>query len=102
MEYTDPNQIIQHLDNLLANGIDNIRIDFGELNEPSTQKIIEQYYTSNKNVVIKRYTDKTLAPEVNTTSEIEQKYSELGFLLDPSLDNYTKFVPDIKTVLSER
>lgn len=92
LEYTDPNQIIQHLDNLLANGIDNIRIDFGDINEPSTQKIIEQYYASNQNVVIKRYTDKSSVPEVNTTAEIEEKYSELGFLLDPSLDSYTKFV----------
>lgn len=91
LEYSDPNLVIQHLNNLLANGIDNIRIDFSELNEPAIQKIIEQYYENNSNVSIKRYVDKS-TPSVNTTEEIEQKYSDLDFLLDPKLDSYTKFV----------
>lgn len=88
---TDPNIIIQYLDNLLAQGIDNIRIDFSELNEPTIQKIIEQYYLNNPNVSIKRYIEKNM-PQVNTTADIEAKYSDLDFLLDPSLDSYTKFV----------
>lgn len=91
LTYSDPNAIIQHLDNLLANGIDNIRIDFSNLNDPTTQKIVEQYYGNNQNVAIKRYVDKS-GPEVNTTKEIEGKYANLGFLLDPALDSYTKFV----------
>lgn len=88
---TDPNIIIQYLDNLLAQGIDNIRIDFSELNEPTIQKIIEQYYLNNPNVSIKRYIEKNM-PQINTTADIEAKYSDLDFLLDPSLDSYTKFV----------
>lgn len=88
---TDPNIIIQYLDKLLAQGIDNIRIDFSELNEPTIQKIIEQYYLNNPNVSIKRYIEKNM-PQVNTTADIEAKYSDLDFLLDPSLDSYTKFV----------
>lgn len=91
LQYSEPNVVIQHLDNLLTNGIDNIRIDFSELNEPTVQKIIEQYYENNPNVAIKRYVEKN-SPKVNTTEEIEKKYSELDFLLDPSLDGYTKFV----------
>lgn len=87
----DPNAIIQHLDNLLINGVDNIRIDFSELNEPTIQKIIEQYYLNNPNVSIKRYVEKN-TPQVNTTADIEAKYADLDFLLDPSLDSYTKFV----------
>lgn len=87
----DPNAIIQHLDNLLVNGVDNIRIDFSELNEPTIQKIIEQYYLNNPNVSIKRYVEKN-TPQVNTTADIEAKYADLDFLLDPSLDSYTKFV----------
>ena len=92
LEYADPNKVIEYLNGLLANGIDNIRIDFSNLDEPATQKIIEQYFANNSNVAIKRYIDKSNTPEVNTTAEIEQKYSELGFLLDPGLDSYTKFV----------
>ena len=68
LEYTDPNQIIQHLDNLLANGIDNIRIDFSDINEPAAQKIIEQYYATNQNVAIKRYTDKSAARPISKVS----------------------------------
>lgn len=91
LQYSEPNVVIQHLDNLLTNGIDNIRIDFSELNEPTVQKIIEQYYENNPNVAIKRYVEKN-SPKVDTTEDIEKKYSELDFLLDPSLDGYTKFV----------
>ena len=91
LEYGDPNIVIQYLDNLLANGIDNIRIDFSSLNNPATQKIIEQYYSNNPNVVIKRYVEKD-TPKVNTTDEIASKYSDLDFLLDPTIDSYTKFV----------
>lgn len=91
LEYSDPNSVIQHLDNLLINGIDNIRIDFSELNEPACQKIIEQYYSTNPAVSIKRFVEKN-SPSVNTTEEIENKYSDLDFLLDPTLDEYSKFV----------
>lgn len=90
LEYSDPNLVIQYLDNLLVNGVDNIRIDFSGLNNPAIQKIIEQYYTNNSSVVIKRYVDKD--PKVDTTEEIKTKYSDLDFLLDPKLDSYTKFV----------
>lgn len=91
LEYSDPNAAIQYLDNLLTAGVDNIRIDFSNLNEPATQKIIEQYYTNNPNVAIKRYVNKDV-PSVNTTEEIKNKYSDLDFLLDPTIDSYTKFV----------
>lgn len=91
LENLDPNAAIQHLDYLLANGVDNIRIDFSELNEPTMQKIIEQYYINNPNVSIKRFVEKS-SPAVNTTEDIEKKYSDLDFLLDPNMDGYTKFV----------
>lgn len=91
LENTDANYLINYFDNLLANGIDNVRIDFSDLNIPTVQKIIEQYYMNNNNVSIKRYIEKN-TPQVNTTEEIENKYADLGFLLDPNLDEYSKFV----------
>lgn len=91
LQYNDPNVVIQYLDGLLANGIHNIRLDFSEVDVPSTQKIIEQYYTNAPNVHIKRYVEKD-SPKVNTTDSIKEKYSELDFLLDPTMDSYTKFV----------
>lgn len=91
LEYNDPNVVINYLDGLLASGIDNIRIDFSSLNEPSIQKIIEQYYANNPNISIKRYVEKD-EPKINTTEAIASKYSELDFLLDPTMDSYAKFV----------
>lgn len=91
LETVDPDKIIAHLNNLLANGIDNVRIDFSMLNEPTVQKIIEQYYINNPSVSVKRYIEKN-SPSVNTTDEIQKKYADLDFLLDPTLDSYTKFV----------
>ena len=91
LETNDPNSIINYLNSLLNNGIHNLRIDFSELDIPTTQKIIEEYYMNNPHVFIKRYISKN-EPKVNTTTEIENKYSDLGFLLDPNLDSYAKFV----------
>lgn len=87
----DPNVIVHHLDNLLANGVHNIRIDFSDINQPTLQKIVEQYYATNRNVVVKRYVDRT-SPQVNTTEAIQKQYEDLGFLLDPQMDEYSKFV----------
>lgn len=91
LENADANYLINYFDNLLANGIDNVRIDFSDVDIPTVQKIVEQYYINRSNVSIKRYSEKN-TPRVNTTEEIENKYSDLGFLLDPKLDEYTKFV----------
>lgn len=91
LELKDPDLIISHLDSLLINGIDHIRIVFDESIDSHSQKIIEKYYLNNPNVAIKRNNEQN-TPTVNTTDEIEQKYSKLDFLLDPSLDGYTKFV----------
>ena len=90
LQYNDPNNIIQYLNELLDNGIDNIRIDFSNLNNEVCQKVIEEYYANYKNVFIKRYVNKE--PQVNTTEEIKNKYSDLDFLLDPAMDPLSKFV----------
>lgn len=87
----DPNEIIQHLNNLKASGIDNIRIDFSAWNNPQVQHMVEQYYSTNPSVAIKGYTEKS-SIAVNTTEEIMTKYNAIDFLLDPRLDEYTKFV----------
>lgn len=93
LEWNDPKEIIQYLDALLASGIDNVRIDFSNLDEPMVQRVVEQYYTNNPHVAIKRFVGKNSSnPEINTTNEVLEKYSELDFLLDPKIDEYTKFV----------
>ena len=36
--------------------------------------------------------DKRNREVINMTEDINDKYSNMGFLLDPSIDEYTKFV----------
>lgn len=91
LEYGNPDNVVGYLNNLLANGIDHIRLDFSSLDEPVIQSVIEQYYNDNPNVCIKRY-EGNKSPRVDTTPEIENKYAKLDFLLDPNLDSYSKFV----------
>lgn len=91
LEYSNPQLVIDHLNSLLNQGIDNIRIDFGDIDIPTTQKIVEEYYSTYPNVSIKRFVQKN-DPVVNTTESIQNKYSGLEFLLDPNIDGITKFV----------
>lgn len=91
LEYNDPNTVINYLNNLLEQGVHNIRIDFSDIDIPTVQRIVEEYYSNNNHISIKRYVDKS-GPNVNTTEEIENKYADLDFLLDPTLDSYAKFV----------
>ena len=93
LTYTEPKAMIEYLDNLLANGIDYIRLDFSRLNDPTTQKILEQYYLTNPKLTIKRYTEK--GPEyeqVDPQSVMEEKYKGLEFLIKPDMSEMEKFV----------
>lgn len=90
IEYNEPDRVIEYLNGLIASGVHNIRLDFG-IDTPTTQKIVEEYYMNNPHVSIKRFISKE-EPKVNTTKEIQNKYSDLDFLLDSKLDSYTKFV----------
>lgn len=88
----DPNEVIRYLDNLQANGIDHIRIDFSNVSDPITQSLIEKYSATNPNVVVKRYVEKSSSEEDQYTEDIDSRFSEMGFLVDPATDPYTKFV----------
>lgn len=88
----DPNEVIRYLDNLQANGIDHIRIDFSNVSDPITQSLIEKYSATNPNVVVKRYVEKSSSEENQYIEDIDSRFSEMGFLVDPATDPYTKFV----------
>ena len=91
IQYGDPNDIINYLNNLLACGIDHVRIDFSGKNDQTAQSLVEKYYASNPNVAIKRYTETANQKDI-INEEASNKYSEMEFLLDPSTDSFTKFV----------
>lgn len=88
----DPNEVIRYLDNLQANGIDHIRIDFSNVSDPITQSLIEKYSATNPNVVVKRYVEKSSSEENQYIDDIDSRFSEMEFLVDPATDPYTKFV----------
>ena len=94
LESADPNYVINYLDALQANGIHHVRLDFSGFNDANLQSIVEKHYADSKTVAIKRYTE---SPDKNTEEdqalqEFEDKYSKMGFLVDNSLDGYSKFV----------
>ena len=86
----DPNEIIKYIDQIKSIGIDHIRLDFtGYENERNTQLII-QHFGYDPAVTFK--TDKK-SVEVNTTSNIENKYADyMENILDPKMDEYKKVV----------
>ena len=90
--YNEPSQIISYLDNLKAQGIDHIRIDFSSKNDLTIQNLVEKYYTNDPRVSIKRYTDSSNKEKPIIENTIDNKYSKMDFLVDPRLDSYTKFV----------
>lgn len=91
--YNDPSQIISYLDNLKAQGIDYVRIDFSSKNDITAQNLVEKYYTNDPRVSIKRYSDSSsTVTKKEIVAEVDDKYSKMDFLVDNSIDSYTKFV----------
>lgn len=92
IQYNDPSQITAYLDNLKAQGIDHVRIDFSGKNDLTAQNLVEKYYANDPRVAIKRYTDSSSKEKPVIENTIDEKYSKMNFLIDPGLDSYTKFV----------
>lgn len=90
---TDPTVIVDYLNNLQANGIHHIRLDFSKVNNPDLQTVVEKAYADSSTISIKRYSEDSSKKALEEVSQEENnKYSEMGFLVDASLDGYTKFV----------
>ena len=90
--YNDPSQIITYLDNIKAQGIDHIRIDFSSKSDFTAQNLVERYYANDPTITIKRYTDSSSKEKPVIENAIDEKYNKMDFLIDPSVDSYTKFV----------
>lgn len=92
----DPNEIIKYLDNLKANGIDYIRIDFnsefGNSLILDAQSMVERYYANDPRVSIKRYTESNKKTDSIQEEAHDPRFDRMKFLMDASLDGYTKFV----------
>lgn len=88
--YNDPNNIKAYIDSLQANGIDHIRIIFNNI-PIEIQEIIKKNYQNDNSIVFKeKIKQKEKNKEYKTI--LEEKYNDLGFLLDSSLSEYDKFV----------
>lgn len=92
LNHEDPNVIIAYLNDLLQSGVDNIRLDFSKLDNTQTQYIIAKYYQNSGCVKIKPYQSVVENVSAENVDSFKEKYSDLGFLLDQGLDDYSKFV----------
>lgn len=92
MVNNDPKVIIDYINQLKANGIDNLRIQFSK-DAPSIP-IIKQYFRSTKGIKIDDSgIRKEKAKNLNLRQEEERLRSdELSFILDDNLDPFVKFV----------
>lgn len=90
----DPDQIVKALNQMQAEGVDFIRLDMSNVHSGYSKPIIpvlESKYAQDPRVsLIKPKEDKELP--INTTEDIMRKYSDMDFLLDPKLDELTKFI----------
>lgn len=83
---SDPRQIIQYLEQMKRDGVDYIRLKIKEPND--NLPIIKDYFHASDWVsydVVK--TTLSMNKEV-----IQSKYNGLDFLVDPNIDEFTKFV----------
>lgn len=93
IQASDPNQVIEYLLQLKASGIDHVRIDFSTKPDPVTQQLVEKYSASDPTIVVKRFSEKADKDDpVEDINPQEERFKELGFLVDPATDPYTKFV----------
>lgn len=89
---SDPKTITDHINNLKAQGIDNLRVQF-TVDSPIVP-IIKQYYRSTKNIKIDDDgIRKAKVEALNLKQDAERlESSELSFILDESLNPFDKFV----------
>lgn len=92
IKYSDPNDVIKYLDMLQNNGIDYIRIDFSSKQDDTTQTLLEKYYSNNPTISIKRYTPPTEKQKIEEEAISYNRFKGLEFLVDNTLDSYSKFV----------
>lgn len=82
----DPKDIIAHLKQLQASGIDNIKVEFSLDNEENLN-IIKNYYKNNSNIKINTE-NKIKTETIKNTEEVLEKYKEYNYILDPKLSEY--------------
>ena len=90
----DPQEVINYLDNLHNQGIDHIRLKITKVlsdNENANYTILKNYYR-NSDYIDLLYNQKRSDQDRKVMQELTEEYENYSYLLDPSLDSYTKFV----------
>ena len=82
----DPKHVIEHVKNLQANGIHNIRIEFTIDNEENLN-IIKSYYKNNGTVKIKADVQKT-KQDIQAEQILTERYKEYDYIMDKNLSEY--------------
>lgn len=85
----DPKEVITHILNLKANGIDYIKIKFSQ--SSATTDVIRQYFANRPNVVID-VQDNGFRQTVLENQKSNDKYAEYGYILDNTMSPQEIFV----------
>lgn len=90
----DPQEIINYLDNLHNQGIHHIRLKITKVlsdSENANYTILKNYYRNSDYINI-LYNQKRSDQDRKIMQDLTEEYKNYSYLLDSSLDAYTKFV----------
>lgn len=87
----DPKNVVSYLKQLQASGIDNIRVEFTSTDNIQNIELLKNYFRNDSSIKIDA-DNISVVNALNQNKEIVDKYSDMGFLLDPSLSPDKKFV----------
>lgn len=84
----DPKEIINHIQQLKANGIDYIKVRFSEAN--TTTDVIKRYFNTKSDILID-VEDSGFKQTVTANKENSDKFAKFDYLIDSNMSEYEKF-----------
>ena len=87
MVNVDPKEIINHIINLKMNGIDFLKIKFG--NATTSTDAVKQYFSTRPDIKID-VQDSGFIQTIKENQKTNSKFSQYDYLLDPNLNEYEK------------
>lgn len=91
MLHKDPKEVVTYLKQLQASGIDNIRVEFTSNDNMANIELLKNFFRNDSSIKINAE-NAVVVETLSKNQEAIDKYSDMGFLLDPSLSSDEKFV----------
>ena len=87
----DPKEVVTYLKQLQASGVDNIRVEFTSNDNMANIELLKNFFRNDSSIKINAE-NAIVVETLSKNQEAIDKYSDMGFLLDPSLSSDEKFV----------